>query len=290
MTINLVYQILCLIGLISGLIVVSSMNPIHRIAYQVIVFLVGAFILTLLDYYFQGLTYIIVYVGAIAILFQFVIMMVQIPLVSSKQSITTPKILINNNMKYSILDFDKKSYISVNNNLNQESSKNIKKLVLLHYNTYNINNSINVLNKSLINNKNMQSLLTSMDFNFNDKINDKINNFNLKSIVNLQSNNIEFNSIIFKILNNIFTMLSLTILLITLYIIYNILPFNNFYNTYEIVSYFYPIWAIEYKTMTDIESLGNLVYIAYPTALILIGIALWIVLIGIISLCTPNKK
>jgi NADH:ubiquinone oxidoreductase subunit 6 (subunit J) len=37
----------------------------------------GAFQFLILDYYFLGLTYIIVYVGAIAILFLFVIMLIQ---------------------------------------------------------------------------------------------------------------------------------------------------------------------------------------------------------------------
>ncbi len=31
-------------------------------------------------------------------------------------------------------------------------------------------------------------------------------------------------------------------------------------------TYFYPQWAIEYKTMTDIETLGLMTYVAYPTA------------------------
>jgi len=46
----------------------------------------------LLDFYFLGLTYIIVYVGAIMILFLFVIMMVQIHLMPVTTSIA-PRIL-----------------------------------------------------------------------------------------------------------------------------------------------------------------------------------------------------
>jgi len=43
--------------------------------------------MVLLDFYFLGLTYIIVYVGAIMILFLFVIMMVQIHLMPVTTSI-----------------------------------------------------------------------------------------------------------------------------------------------------------------------------------------------------------
>lgn len=52
-------------------------------------------------------------------------------------------------------------------------------------------------------------------------------------------------------------------------------------------TFFFPNWAIEFKTMTDIETLAIGIAVAYPTALFLIGIALWAVLIGIISITTP---
>lgn len=42
--------------------------------------------------------------------------------------------------------------------------------------------------------------------------------------------------------------------------------FSNFLPSGHIYSYFYPSWAIEYISITDIESLAILVYIAYPTA------------------------
>lgn len=54
------------------------------------------------------------------------------------------------------------------------------------------------------------------------------------------------------------------------------------------VNYFYPAWTTEFKTMTDLETLANLLYLGYPTALILIGIALWVVMIGIIKVTTPD--
>jgi len=56
----------------------------------------------------------------------------------------------------------------------------------------------------------------------------------------------------------------------------------------SLVNYFYPAWTTEFKTMTDLETLANLLYLGYPTALILIGIALWVVMIGIIKVTTPD--
>ena len=57
---------------------------------------------------------------------------------------------------------------------------------------------------------------------------------------------------------------------------------------FSIYTYFYPTWAIEYLTIPDIESQALLVYVAYPTAQIQISIALWTVMIGIISICSPR--
>ncbi len=59
-------------------------SPILRVTYLCQVFILGSFIFILLDFYFLGLTYIIVYVGAIAILFIFTIMLLNIDLVHSE--------------------------------------------------------------------------------------------------------------------------------------------------------------------------------------------------------------
>ena len=56
------------------------------------------------------------------------------------------------------------------------------------------------------------------------------------------------------------------------------------YSKITIVNLFVPNWSIEFLSLTDIHTLATLVYIAYPTAFILIGIALWVVMIGIIKL------
>lgn len=65
----------------------------------------------ILDFYFLGLTYIIVYVGAIMILFLFVIMMVQITEVSDTSSITP--------IQFSLLS--PYTMIYTNNNLSSQS-------------------------------------------------------------------------------------------------------------------------------------------------------------------------
>jgi NADH:ubiquinone oxidoreductase subunit 6 (subunit J) len=70
------------------------------------------------------------------------------------------------------------------------------------------------------------------------------------------------------------------------YLISTLFLFFNLRNPNWYVNYFYPSWSIEFKTMTDIETLANILYVGYPIALILISVALWIVMIGIIKVVT----
>jgi len=58
--------------------VISSRNPIHSVLSLVSVFLLSAILLLCLEVEFLALSFIIVYVGAIAILFLFVVMMLDI--------------------------------------------------------------------------------------------------------------------------------------------------------------------------------------------------------------------
>jgi NADH:ubiquinone oxidoreductase subunit 6 (subunit J) len=71
------YNTFSILGILSAFLKILSSQPITRLALLIMIFIKSAFLFLLLDYYFLGLTYIIVYVGAIAILFLFVIMMAE---------------------------------------------------------------------------------------------------------------------------------------------------------------------------------------------------------------------
>mgnify|MGYP001366172261 FL=1 len=64
--------------LVSAFFVISSRNPVHSVMSLVLVFLFSAGLLFCLEVEFLALSFIIVYVGAIAILFLFVVMMLDI--------------------------------------------------------------------------------------------------------------------------------------------------------------------------------------------------------------------
>lgn len=70
---------------ISAFMLIFKWNPIQKLLSLISLFLFASFLFIFLNFYFLGLTYLIVYIGAIAILFLFIIMM--IPLTPSPQSI-----------------------------------------------------------------------------------------------------------------------------------------------------------------------------------------------------------
>lgn len=72
------FALLCIT---SSMMVISAKNPIHAVFYLVLVFLNGAGLFILLGVEFLAMIFIIVYVGAIAILFLFIVMMLNIKLV-----------------------------------------------------------------------------------------------------------------------------------------------------------------------------------------------------------------
>lgn len=77
----MVLNLLSFGALLSGILVITSKNPVVAVVFLISTFINAAGYLILSGIHFVGLTYIIVYVGAITVLFLFVIMMINIKLV-----------------------------------------------------------------------------------------------------------------------------------------------------------------------------------------------------------------
>ena len=77
---NLFIDILAFGAILSSLLVITSKNPVIAVIFLISVFINAAGYLILLGIGFIGISYIIVYVGAIAVLFLFVVMMLNIRL------------------------------------------------------------------------------------------------------------------------------------------------------------------------------------------------------------------
>ena len=76
-TLNLFY-ILSGIALISSIMVISARNPVHSVLFLILAFFNAAGLLILMEMEFLSLIFIVVYVGAIAVLFLFVVMMLNV--------------------------------------------------------------------------------------------------------------------------------------------------------------------------------------------------------------------
>lgn len=77
---NLFIDILAFGTLFSSVLVITSKNPVIAVTFLIAVFVNAAGYLILMGVGFIGISYVIIYIGAIAVLFLFVIMMINIKL------------------------------------------------------------------------------------------------------------------------------------------------------------------------------------------------------------------
>ena len=78
---DILLNLLALGAILSSVLVITSKNPVISVLYLISVFINTAGYLILLGIGFIGIAYILVYIGAITVLFLFVIMMINIKLV-----------------------------------------------------------------------------------------------------------------------------------------------------------------------------------------------------------------
>lgn len=94
------HSILCLLLILSGLMVAFSANPVESVLFLILTFFNAGAILVMFNAEFLGLIFIIVYVGAIAVLFLFVVMMLNVKI---HENIFSK--LFSKNIRNSILAF-----------------------------------------------------------------------------------------------------------------------------------------------------------------------------------------
>jgi NADH-quinone oxidoreductase subunit J len=75
---GLVFYLFSAILLVSGVMVISARNPVHSVLFLILAFFQAAGLFVLLGAEFLAMTLVIVYVGAVAVLFLFVVMMLDI--------------------------------------------------------------------------------------------------------------------------------------------------------------------------------------------------------------------
>ena len=83
---TLLLELFASIALISAIMVIGSTNPIHSVIFLILVFCNATGLLILLKIEFIALMFLIIYVGAIAVLFLFVVMMLNIKISEISQN------------------------------------------------------------------------------------------------------------------------------------------------------------------------------------------------------------
>ncbi len=77
---NFLFYLFASLALTSGIMVIQARNPVHSVLFLILVFFNSAGLLLLLGLDFFAMIFLVVYVGAIAVLFLFVVMMLNIKL------------------------------------------------------------------------------------------------------------------------------------------------------------------------------------------------------------------
>lgn len=75
---QILFYIFSSLAVVSALMVIRAENPVHSVLFLVLVFFNSAGLLLLLEVEFLAMLFIVVYVGAIAVLFLFVVMMLNV--------------------------------------------------------------------------------------------------------------------------------------------------------------------------------------------------------------------
>ena len=81
----LTFYLFAFIAIASGVMVISSRNPVHSVLFLILAFFTAAGLFVLLGAEFLAMILVVVYVGAVAVLFLFVVMMLDINFVEMRQ-------------------------------------------------------------------------------------------------------------------------------------------------------------------------------------------------------------
>lgn len=89
MLIAITFYLLAFTAIAAGFMVVASRNPVHSVMFLILTFFAAAGLFVLMGAEFIALLLIMVYVGAVAVLFLFVVMMLDVDFVELKQGFLT---------------------------------------------------------------------------------------------------------------------------------------------------------------------------------------------------------
>jgi NADH-ubiquinone oxidoreductase chain 6 len=222
--------ILTLLAVIAGLLVITTKNAIVSVFNLIVLYILVAFYLIFMGIVYIGISYIIVYIGAIAILFLFVIMMIDVEVVEKRNNNYLPLLfLLLGGFIFTL------------------------KTVLYNLSTMRLRNfSYERDNLLLLDEDNINLFeLTDMNSTFNDK--DKIS---------LSMYNINKSDSWFSLYNN---------------------ELEN--NNHLLIL---PDWTILTNKITQVSSIGDILYTVYHSYIYIVSIILLLGMVGAIILTSEN--
>ena len=83
------FYLLSAVAVASGVMVIASRNPVHSVLFLILAFFNAAGLFILLGAEFLAMILIVVYVGAVAVLFLFVVMMLDVDFAQLRQGMAT---------------------------------------------------------------------------------------------------------------------------------------------------------------------------------------------------------
>ena len=86
---GIAFYLLAAVAVVSALLVVTSKNPVHSVLFLILTFFTAAGLFVLLGAEFLAMLLVVVYVGAVAVLFLFVVMMLDVDFAELRQGFLT---------------------------------------------------------------------------------------------------------------------------------------------------------------------------------------------------------
>lgn len=272
-------MLLPVLAILAGIFVISTKNPIISVFNLIVLYILVAFYLIFIGLTFLGISYIVIYIGAIAILFLFVIMMIDIEVVEKRSNNYLPLLFLLLGgffftlknyfhhlglVKMKSLSF-KGEYI-YNNSGNEQLFNirdNLKKEIKLDY-------SGNLLNVN------------------NDWVNGReINNNNWIMFDIDAKSNFEINNILFNYINNNTEYIRHNILKSDIWEINSIVPIltEEKTNNYLLIM---NNWNSAINKITQISAIGDVLYTLYHSYIYILSVILLLGMIGAIILTADS--
>jgi len=309
LSVNLIKTLLPSLAIIAGVFVISTKNAIISVFNLIVLYVLVAFYLIYIGITYLGISYIVVYIGAIAILFLFVIMMIDVEVIEKRSNNYLPLLFLllsgflftlRSNLynlgliKMKSLYF-KEEYVNINNNDSHEQLFNIKKTLEKEVEFNSIEDKIGIYynlikNKeiddslTLFNNDNLENMHKSL---FSDKSNYEFWNINLVNIqlkseynlynnmINSQDNYKEYYR--YNVLNSNIWNVDMV----------NLSVIEDKKNNYLLII---TDWESALNKITQISAIGDVLYTVYHSYIYILSVILLLAMIGAIILTADNTQ